>query len=200
MSHLVTSSWAVAVIPHLRWHPESMSPQSHTSLLCGPAHLAGSDSSVPGGALLDAVYKVAHISPTHVVFLVSKLPLWASDPGKMFVLWAVATAMREAVLPFGLWWANRSPMAQMQGQQNHFCVSWKWIGHHVTETLHNVHCMGYGGWTETMNSEGNNTTRAPGSNEFLRLKCRNNGGKKVKNNGWGKDRFTVVPMEKKYNH
>lgn len=61
---------AVAVIPHLRCHPKSMSPQNHTSLLSGPAHLAGSHSSAPGGALLDAAYKVAHISPTHVFCLV----------------------------------------------------------------------------------------------------------------------------------
>lgn len=99
---LVTSTWALAVIPHLRCQTEIMSPQSHTSLLSGPAYLSGSHSSAPGGALLDAVYKVAHVSPTHVFCLVSLLPLRANDLGKMFVLWAVAAAMREAALPFGL--------------------------------------------------------------------------------------------------
>lgn len=100
--HLETSTWALAVIPHLKCHPEIISPQSHTLLLSGPAHLSGSHCSAPGGALLDAVYKVAHISLTRVFCLVSRLPLKASDLGKMFVLWAVAAAMKEAALPFGL--------------------------------------------------------------------------------------------------
>lgn len=81
-------------------------------------------------ALLDTVYKAAHISPPRVFCSVSLLSLRISGLSKIVVLWATAAALREAVLPFGILFANRSPTNT--GQQNNFCVSWGLIGHHVT--------------------------------------------------------------------
>lgn len=46
-SHVVTATWALAVMSHLRC-PLGMSPQSLTSLLSGPAHVSGGHGSGPG--------------------------------------------------------------------------------------------------------------------------------------------------------
>ena len=46
-SHVVTATWALAVMSHLR-RPLGTSPQSLTSLLSGPAHVSGGHGSGPG--------------------------------------------------------------------------------------------------------------------------------------------------------
>lgn len=121
--------------------------------------------------------------PTWVFCLVSLLPLGISDLSENVVLWAIVAAMRGAALRFGIWFANSSPIAQTQGQQNNFCVSWGLIDLCVTLS----HFVTYTAWaTESgkrINSEGNNTKRESGRNrsKFLRLKCKHNGGKRAIN-------------------